>query len=71
MSDSNDRDDPEASYRRGYEQGAREAVEAAEKLALLPNGLGRLRRWTTIDLRHWRYVDRLDNRSVHPPAPPN
>jgi len=54
MSASNDMDEPKVSYRRGHEQGAREPVKAAEGMALLPNGVERLRRWTTIDLRHGR-----------------
>jgi hypothetical protein len=67
----NEYDDPEDSYRRGYEQGAYAATIAAERLALLPGGLERLRRWAGIDVHRWRYLDQPTNRSISPPLPPN
>lgn len=65
-------DDPEAPYRRGYEQGAHAALEAAGGVLLvLPNGWERLRHWVDVELRRWRFLDRPTDRTVSPPAPPN
>lgn len=71
MSELNEMDDPEASYRRGYQQGAREAAQAAGRLALFPDGLTRLLRWAGIELTRWRHHDQPHDRSISPPAPPN
>jgi hypothetical protein len=62
--------DPEASYRRGYQQGAFHAMEAAEKLVDGRKGLQRLRDWAGVTLANWRYRDRTADRNVQPPPPP-
>lgn len=67
----NEHNDPEASYRRGYQQGAYVAMEAAERLLGSSTGLRQLRKWTETALFQWRYYDRTSDRSVPPPEPPN
>jgi len=57
-------DDPEASYRRGYQQGAYAAVEAI-KTAPISN----VRHWVDSKLARWRYLDRPHDRFVAPPVP--
>jgi hypothetical protein len=66
---TNDMTDAEASYRRGYQQGAFAAMEAAEKIRGSAGGLARLREWAGTTLSKWRYHDKPDNRNVRPPAP--
>jgi hypothetical protein len=56
--------DPEASYRRGYQQGASAALEAATRVTT-----DKLRDWVGTKLANWRYLDRLNDRSVPPPSP--
>lgn len=66
-----DHDDPEASYRRGFQQGAKAALAAAESAA---NGRARyseLKHWAEIRLFEWRYQEDTQNRQVRPPAPPS
>lgn len=67
----NEYDDPEASYRRGYQQGACAAASAAETLAMVPGGLERLRQWWAHELFRWRYLDRPNTRKLQPPPPPS
>lgn len=57
-------DDPEASYRRGYQQGAWDALEAANSMTA-----EKLREWRDAALPTWRYNDRVENRNVSPPRP--
>jgi hypothetical protein len=66
-----ERDDPEASYRRGYHQGAYDAATAAERLANVSAGWNKLRQWYAEKLFHWRYVERPGDRTLRPPPPPN
>ena len=63
--------DPEASYRRGYQQGAFVAMEAVEKFGRSVGGLGRLRIWAGLALSKWRYHDRPGDRNLRPPPPPS
>jgi hypothetical protein len=60
-----ERTDPEASYRRGYQQGAFAALVAVNRLTI-----DKLNHWVGVTLWKWRYEDRVKNRSV-PPPPPN
>jgi len=59
-----EREDPEASYRRGYQQGAYAALEAAQRVTT-----DKLKDWVGVKLFNWRYHDRVDDRSVPPPSP--
>ena len=68
MSDLDEKDDSEASYRRGYEQGAVAAAEAAVKLASSPDGLMRLLNWASVDVHRWRIFDRLKSEGAAPDA---
>jgi hypothetical protein len=61
--------DAEASYRRGYHQGAADALDAVERLGRLPSTVIRLREWVGVTLHRWRYHDRPDDRTVQPPQP--
>lgn len=65
-----ERDDPEASYRRGVQQGAHLAVEAAERAGLDGAALAALKDWTGVRLHRWRYLERTQDRRLQPPAPP-
>ncbi|HYL48683.1 MAG TPA: hypothetical protein VET84_04895 [Stellaceae bacterium] len=58
----NEHDDPEASYRRGYQQGAAAMLEAVGRLAV-----DKLKHWAFVSLAQWRYFDRPRDRSVPPP----
>lgn len=55
-------DDPEASYRRGYQQGAQAMLDAVGRLPV-----DRLTQWVGVTLVKWRYHDRVHDRSVPPP----
>jgi hypothetical protein len=55
--------DPETSYRRGYEQGAFDALEA---IKTMPSG--KVREWIDVTLADWRR-DQIDNRNLRPPRP--
>lgn len=63
-------DDVEASYRRGYDQGAHAALRAAERLLTTECGREKLREWVEHDLHVWRYFDRPSDRMVQPPDSP-
>ena len=63
-------DDPEASFRRGYELGARDTLKALEAIKSRPMALLPLSEWVEIILHEWRHHDRLPDRSVPPPKPP-
>jgi hypothetical protein len=72
-----EQDDAEMAYRRGDQQGACVAIEAAERLTGKHVTLHSLREWATITLDDWRHHgrsrDRYDGPSgdfVYPPAPP-
>ena len=56
--------DPEACYRRGYQQGAYAALEASGRVTT-----DKLRDWVGIKLFQWRYHDRPSDRSIQPPSP--
>jgi hypothetical protein len=56
--------DPEASYRRGYQQGAFDALRAAQSMTG-----DQLREWADVTLAAWRYRDRIKDRRVSPPRP--
>ena len=55
-------DDPEASYRRGYYQGAAAMLDAAGRLTT-----SKLHDWVYKSLFNWRYLDQPNDRSVSPP----
>jgi len=60
--------DPEACYRRGFAQGAKEVVAAVA--ALLPNGAAtKLQQWLDDDLAQWRSANLqgLDSTRHHTP----
>jgi len=57
-------EDAEASYRRGYQQGAYAALEAIKTAPI-----DRVRTWVDRKLFRWRYLDRVDDRFVRPPGP--
>ena len=57
-------DDPEASYRRGYQHGAKAALEATGRVTI-----DKLREWAAVKLPNWRYHDRPGQRLVLPPDP--
>jgi len=63
-------DSPEEAYRRGYQQGAFAAVEAAERFTTSRRDFMALRRWVETTLYTWRLKNPKD-RSRLPPAPPN
>jgi hypothetical protein len=56
--------DPESSYRRGYQQGAYAALEAAGRVTT-----DKLKDWVGVKLANWRYLDRPEDRTVRPPLP--
>lgn len=65
-------DDPEKSYRRGYQQGAHHALEAASKLRDSDSsGWVKLRDWVGILIHRWRYQTPSADRGTPPPPPPN
>ncbi len=63
-------DDPEAAYRRGYQQGANDAVEALASGKLKQPQYVIMRDWVGRTLYDWRYRDQPTNRNVFPPRPP-
>ncbi len=65
----NEWDDPEACYRRGYQHGEGDAVEAAGHLMDNPPALSALREWAFVALLAWR-LHGLHERTEPPPAPP-
>lgn len=56
--------DPEASFRRGYQQGAYDALQAAPSMTDKE-----LREWVDVTLAEWRYVNQVGNRDLRPPRP--
>jgi hypothetical protein len=58
-------DDPEAAYRRGYEQGANAALDAFDR----GTSIDKIRDWACNKLFRWRYHDRPGDRTVIPPQP--
>jgi hypothetical protein len=65
-----EKDDPEASYRRGFQQGAKAALLAAESVANKHRHGGELTHWADIQLFNWRYKSDTRDRTATPPAPP-
>jgi hypothetical protein len=65
-----DYNDPEASYRRGFQQGACFAFEAAEEHLCSPIVTARLGNWVHRTLYKWRYGKTQGNRNILPPDPP-
>jgi hypothetical protein len=59
-------DDPEGSYRRGFEHGAHLTFESAKHLFDTEAGRERLRQWVEVELRQWR----LATRETRTPTPP-
>lgn len=64
-------DDPEESYRRGYQQGAYAALTAAQRLLRSEGGRKRLQDWVNLTVHKWRYLTKPNDRSIRPPDPPN
>lgn len=54
--------DPEASYRRGYQQGAFDAMRAIETTPV-----AKVREWVDVTLARWRYLQRPQDRTCSPP----
>jgi hypothetical protein len=65
-----ERNDPEASYRRGYEQGAREAMRAMQQITSRPRALMVLSTWIEHLIYEWRYHGPTTDRTVKPPSLP-
>jgi hypothetical protein len=65
---SEEMNDPESSYRRGYQQGAYHALEAAQAAGFTsPRSL---REWVDIKVHKWRYGPTRAKRNVPPPKAP-
>jgi hypothetical protein len=62
--DFGSQNDPEASYRRGYQQAACDTLKAVQSMT--PE---QLREWAEVTLAEWRYVDQVNNRHLRPPRP--
>lgn len=62
--DFDSQNDPEASYRRGYQQAAYDTLQAAQSMT--PE---QIREWVDVTLANWRYADQVDNRRLSPPRP--
>jgi hypothetical protein len=56
--------DPEASYRRGYQQGACDGLDAGKSMTE-----DQAREWAHVTLAKWRYENQPDNRNLQPPRP--
>jgi hypothetical protein len=54
---------PEASYRRGYQQGATDALEAVKAMPV-----DKVKEWIEVTLADWR-SEEIDNRNSPPPRP--
>lgn len=65
-----DREDAEAAYRRGYLQGANDAVEAFASGLVPEPRVNTMRKWAQDALTRWRFQDRPNDRNIWPPAPP-
>ena len=71
-------DDPERSFRRGYQQAADEAVQAARQ-RLSPSDITKLENWALMELFRWRLKADVDEteriRPITlrqlPPSPPS
>jgi hypothetical protein len=61
---SDEQDDPEASYRRGYQQGARDTLQALQSMPV-----GEVQGWVDKALFRWRHHDRVKERNLSPPRP--
>lgn len=57
-------EDAEAAFRRGYQQGAYDAIRAIETTPI-----AKIRNWIDVRLAAWRYTDRVHDRGVRPPRP--
>lgn len=55
-------EDAEVAYRRGYQQGAFDAVKAFES-----NPIAKVLHWVNVTLSAWRYTDRVHDRGLRPP----
>jgi hypothetical protein len=63
-----ERHDPETCFRRGYHQGAFDAIEAAQRAGVaVPPALVA---WAKSIVNDWRYGSTKADRNVRPPAPP-
>lgn len=69
MSYDDEHDDPEASYRRGYLQGAHDTVEAFATGSIAPPRIATMRDWVGQNLWRWRYRKPITNRNLRPPRP--
>ena len=56
--------DPEASYRRGYQQGAFDTISAIKTTPM-----EKVRNWVDVKLTRWRYLERPHDRLFRPPEP--
>ena len=54
--------DPESSYRRGYQQGAFDAMLAVET-----KPVAKVREWIDVILTRWRYLEAPQDRNLGPP----
>jgi hypothetical protein len=55
-------DDPEACFRRGYQQGAYDAVSAIQTTPI-----EKVLEWVNVTLTRWRYQDSPHDRGRRPP----
>lgn len=63
-SDVSEMDGPEASYRRGYQQGAWAAFQATRSKTT-----DKIEAWLNVKLTRWRYIERIHDRYSRPPDP--
>ena len=60
---------PEDAYRRGYQQGAHDAIEALAA-ASEPTMVERAREWAGVAIAKWRFAADRSDRAARPPKAP-
>jgi hypothetical protein len=58
-------EDAEVAFRRGYQQGAYDAIRALNE----KTPIATVRNWIDVKLAAWRCTDRVHDRGVRPPRP--
>jgi hypothetical protein len=64
LTDNDSQEDPETCFRRGYQQGAYDALKAIETTPI-----DKVRDWVNVALVKWRLQDRTHDRGLRPPRP--
>jgi hypothetical protein len=62
LQDEIEPEDAEVAYRRGFQEGAYEAIRALET-----NPIAKVKNWVDITLSNWRHRDRVHDRGLRPP----